>query len=84
MSNMADASNNFAGKVQFIKLDCSQVYHCVQMAYNLSTHFNCSSRTHAYKCLAQELSKSVTGFSSFSTLLGSMPSCGIFTKRLWY
>ena len=68
ISNMTDASNHFAGKSLFPKLDCSQAYHCVQMADDLSVQllaFNFGSRTYAYKCLAQGLSKSVTGFSSF-------------------
>ena len=68
ISNMTDASNHFAGKKLFTKLDCSQAYHCVQMADDISVQllaFNFSSRTYAYKCLAQGLNKSVTGFSSF-------------------
>ena len=68
ISNMTDASNHFAGKSLFTKLDCSQAYHCVQMADDLSVQllaFNFGSRTYAYKCPAQGLSKSVTGFSSF-------------------
>ena len=70
ISNMADATSHFAGKlvILFTKLDCSQAYHCVQMADDTSVQllaFNFSSRTYAYKCLAQGLSKSVTGFSSF-------------------
>ena len=68
ISNMTDASNHFAGKSLFTKLDCSQAYHCVQMADDLSVlflAFNFGSRSYAYKCLAQGLSKSVTGFSSF-------------------
>ena len=68
ISNITDATNHFAGKTLFTKLDCSQAYHCVQMADDLSTQllaFNFSSRTYAYKCLAQGLNKSVTGFSSF-------------------
>ena len=68
ISNLTDASNHFAGKSLFTKLDCSQAYHCVQMADDLSVQFlafNFGSRTYAYKCLAQRLSKSVTGFSSF-------------------
>ena len=68
ISNMSDASNHFAGKSFFTKLDCSQAYHCVQMADDLSVQllaFNFSSRTYAYKCSGQGLSKSVTGFSSF-------------------
>ena len=68
ISNMTDASNHFAGKKLFTKLDCSQAYHCVQMADDISVQllaFNFSSRIYAYKCLAQGLNKSVTGFSSF-------------------
>ena len=67
---MSDASNHFAGKKFRNKLDCWQAYHCVQLAEadDLSIQFlafNFASRTYAYKCLVQGLSKSVTGFSSF-------------------
>ena len=68
ISNMTDATNHFAGKNLFCKLDCSQAYHCVQMADDFSVHllaFNFASRTFAYNCLAQGLNKSVTGFSPF-------------------
>ena len=68
ISIMTDATNHFAGKNLFCKLDCSQAYHCVQMADDLSVQllaFNFASRTFAYNCLAQGLNKSVTGFSSF-------------------
>ena len=68
ISNMTDAVDHFAGKTLFTKLDCSQAYHCVQMADPLSVQllsFNFASRTHAYTRLAQGLNKSVTGFSSF-------------------
>ena len=36
ISNMTDATNHFAGKNLFCKPDCSQAYHCVQMADDLS------------------------------------------------
>ena len=65
---MTDAVHHFAGKTLFTKLDCSQTYHCVQMADPLSVQllwFNFASRTYAYTRLAQGLNKSVTGFSSF-------------------
>ena len=68
ISNMTDSLCHFAGKTLFTKLDCSQAYHCVQMADDVSVQllaFNFASRTYAYKCLAQGLNKSVTGFSSF-------------------
>ena len=68
ISNMTDATNHFIEKNLFCKLDCSQAYHCVQMADDLSVQhlaFNFASRTFAYNCLAQGLNKSVTGFSSF-------------------
>ena len=65
---MTNATNHFAKKNLFCKLDCSQAYHCVQMADDFSVQllaFNFASRTFAYNCLAQGLNKSVTGFSSF-------------------
>ena len=68
ISNMSDASNHFAGKTLINKFDYSQAYHCVQMADDRSVQllaFNFASRTYAYKCLAQGLSKSMTGFSAF-------------------
>ena len=68
ISNMTDAMHHFAGKTLFTKLDCSQAYHCLQMADPLSVQllsFNFASRTYAYQRLAQGLNKSVTGFSSF-------------------
>ena len=64
---MTDASNHFAGKKLFTKFDCSQAYHCVQMADEIALQllaFNFSSPTYAYNCLAQGLNKSVTCFSS--------------------
>ena len=72
ISNISDAKKYFAGKKLFTKLDRSQAYHCVQMADDVSVQLllelcfeNFASRTYAYKCLAQGLNKSVTGFSSF-------------------
>ena len=68
ISNMTDAVHHFAGKTLFTKLDCSQAYHCVQMADPLSVQllsFNFASRTYAYTRLAQGLNKTVTVFSSF-------------------
>ena len=60
--------NDYINSNFSIKLDCSQAYHCVQMADDLSVQllaFNFGLRTYAYKCLAQGLSKSVMGFGSF-------------------
>ena len=65
ISNMTDATKHFAGKSYFTKLDCSQAYHCVQIADERSFWHSNFHQEHAYKCLAQGLSKSVTGFSSF-------------------
>ena len=65
---MTDATNHFAGKNLFCKIDCSQAYHCVQMAGDLSVQllaYNFASRTFAYNCLAQGFTKSVRGFCSF-------------------
>ena len=68
ISNMQDATNHFVGKKLFTKLDCSQAYHCVQVADEISSQllaFNFASRTYAYLRLPFGLNKSVTGFSSF-------------------
>ena len=68
VSNSSDAAQHLAGKSLFCKLDCSQAYHCLQMADQRSVEmfaFNFASRTFAYKRLAQGLSRSVSVFSSF-------------------
>ena len=65
---MTDAVHQFANKILFTNLDCSQAYHCVQMVDPLSFQllsFIFASRTYAYTRLAQGLNKPVTGFSSF-------------------
>ena len=52
----------------FTKLDCSQAFHCVQLADDVSVQlleFKFASTTYAYKYLAQGFNKSVAGFSSF-------------------
>ena len=68
-STPSDAAQHLAGKSLFFKLDCSQAYHCLQMADQRSVEmlaFNFASRTFlAYKRLAQGLSRSVSAFSSF-------------------
>ena len=68
VSTLSDAAKHLAGKSLFCKLDCSQAYHCLQMADQRSVEmlaFNFASRTFAYKRLAQGLSRSVSAFSSF-------------------
>ena len=68
VSTMSDAAQQLAVKSLFCKLDCSQAYHCLQMADQRSMEmlaFNFASRTFAYKRLAQGLSRSVSDFSSF-------------------
>ena len=68
VSTLSDAAQHLAGNSLFCKLDCSQAYHCLQMADQRSVEmlaFNFASRTCAYKGLAQGLSRSVSAFSSF-------------------
>ena len=55
-------------KSLFGKLNCSQAYHCLQMADQRSVEMlasNFASRTFAYKRLAQGLSRSVSASSNF-------------------
>ena len=68
VSTLSDAAQHLAGKSMFCKLDCSQAYHCLQMADQRSVEmlaFNFARRTFAYERLAQGLSRSVSAFSSF-------------------
>ena len=68
VSTLSDASQHLAVKSLVCKLDCSQGYHCLQMADQRSVEmlaFNFASRIFAYKRLAQGLSRSVSTFSSF-------------------
>ena len=64
----ANAAHHLAGKSLFCQLDCSQAYHCLQMADQWSVEmlaFNFAGRTLAYKRCAQGLSRSVSAVSSF-------------------
>ena len=68
VSTLSDAAQHMAGKKLFCKLDCSQAYHCLQMADYQSIQmlaFNFASRTFTYRRLAQGLSRSLSAFSSF-------------------
>ena len=68
ISIVTDVTNRFAGKNLFCKLDCSQAYHCVQMADDFSVQllaFKFASRTFPSNCLAGGLIKSVTVFRTF-------------------
>ena len=59
VSTLTDTAQHMAGKRLFCKLDCSQAYHCLQMADQRSIEmlaFNFASRTFAYRRLAQGLS----------------------------
>ena len=68
VGTLSDAAQHMAGKKLFCKLDCSQAYHCLQMADYQSVQmlaFNFASRTFAYRRLAQGLSRSLSEFPSF-------------------
>ena len=67
VTTIADAAQHIAGKKYFCKLDCSQAYHCLQMADEQSIQllaFNFGSRTFAYLRLAQGLNRSLSAFNS--------------------
>ena len=68
VSTLSGAAQHLVGKSLFCRLDCSQAYHCLQMTDQRSVEmlaFNFTSRSFAYKRLAQGLSRSVSAFSSF-------------------
>ena len=60
--------NTWPGKKLFCKLDCSQAYHCLEMADQRSVEllaFNFASRMFAYRPLAQGFSRALSPFSRF-------------------
>ena len=60
VSTLSDAAQHLAGKSLFCKLDCSQAYHCLQMADQRSVEMlaiNFATRNFAYE-------RSVPAFSS--------------------
>ena len=68
VSTLTDPAQHMAGKKLFCKLDCSQAYHCLQMAdqsYIEMLAFNFAGRTFAYRRLAQRLSRALSAFCSF-------------------
>ena len=68
VSTLSDAAQHLAGKSFFCKLDCSQAYHCLQMADQRSIEmleFSFASGTFTHKRHAQGLCRSVFVFSSF-------------------
>ena len=68
VSTRSDAAQHLAGKLLFCKLDCSQAYHCLQMADQRSVEmlaFSFASRTFAYKRFTQSFSRSLSVFASF-------------------
>ena len=62
VSTLSDAAQHLAGKSLFCKIDCSETYHCLQMAEQRSVEM--LAFNFAYKRLAQGLSRSVSAFSS--------------------
>ena len=67
VSTLLNAAEHLAAYSLFCKLDCSQAYHCLQMADQRSVGkhaFNFASKTFAYKRIAHGLSWSVFAFSS--------------------
>ncbi len=68
IATLTDTAGHMAGKNFLGKIDCSQAYHCLQMADIESTQllaFNFASRKFAYTRLSEGLSRSVSAFSSF-------------------
>ena len=65
VSTLPDEAQQWAMKSLFCKLDCSQAYHCLQMADQRSVkmlEFNFASRIFAFKRLGQGLSRSLSSF----------------------
>ena len=91
VSTLSDAAQHLAGKSLFCKLDCSQAYHCLQMADQRSVEmlaFNFSSRNFAYRRLAQGLCRSVSAFSSFMREyfdpVVNADQCAQYVDDIWF
>ena len=90
VSTLSDAAQHLAGKKRFCKLDCSQAYHCLQMADQRSVEllaFNFASRTFAYRRLAQGLSRAPSAFSSFmreylDSVIKAADQCGQYVDDI--
>ena len=68
VSTLSDAAPHRSGKSLLCNPECSQAYHCLQMADQTSVErlaFSSACRTFAYKRQAHSLSRSVSAFSSF-------------------
>ena len=68
VSTLTDAAQRMVVKILFCKFDCSQAYHCLQMANQRSVEmlaFNFASKTFAYRRLTQGLSRWLSAFLSF-------------------
>ena len=68
VSTLSDAAQHLAGESLFCNLDCSQSFHCLQMADQSSVEmfaFIFASRIFAHKLLAQGPSRSVSAFPWF-------------------
>ena len=74
ISALSDAAQHLAGKKLLCKLDCSQAYHCLQMADRRSVEllaFNFASRTFEYRRLTQGLSRALSAFLRFIRVIKS-------------
>ena len=63
---LSDSAQHLAGECLFCKLDCSQAFHCLEMADQQSMEslsFSFARETSAYKGLARGLSRSDFAFS---------------------
>ena len=74
VTTMADAAQHMAGKRYFCKVECSQAYHCLQIADEQSVKllaFNFGSRTFA--CLPQTSSRTEPITNSFQQYCSREP-----------
>ena len=68
VSTLTDAAQHMAWNKLFCKLDCSPANHCLHVADQRSIEmlaFNFASCSFAYRRLAQGLSRTLSGYSSF-------------------
>ena len=68
IGTLTDAAQHMVKNNMFFELECSQAYHCLQLAERQSIEllaFNFASQTFAYRRLARGLSRSLSTFFCF-------------------
>ena len=85
VSTLTDAAQHMAGKKLFCKFDCSQAYHCLQMADQRSIEmlaFNFASRIFAYRRLAQSIISFLKLYCEYFDKVNRTDQCAQYVDKI--